>query len=409
MNQEIYDQYPVNKATRDINTIFPRCDIHYKYTCNVCRENIHFNGIAWCTDCKAFTCIHCSEPHIVKKKFFIFNYYYELKCHKCGNYIQTLDYAEYNMTHPYQIGDIRPSNVNIWINIGFKANVIKKNYSGAQYIRNLITSDKIEKVDDLKDLSPKDIWDINAERWGKDWPETGDFNHQYVILPIVYKFLELNTPSKILDVACGSGNVSRYLAKLGNEVAGVDLSSKMLGYAQSKELEFNMGIKYYQISADRLTEIFEINTFDKVVCNMALMDMDNLEKILIEINTVLKNNGIFVFSILHPCFSFPTMHTIKIPKDSERNEDKIWVLDNYFDTRPTLVYSKDFPAPLLYFPRTLSTYLNSIYKAGFIIEKTSEPIPDTDLVSRFPRQMYMEMDRRPVFMIFKLRKKLNIF
>lgn len=42
-------------------------------------------------------------------------------------------------------------------------------------------------------------------------------------------------PHTILDVACGTGNVSEILAKRGFEVVGVDISAEMIEIAQSKK------------------------------------------------------------------------------------------------------------------------------------------------------------------------------
>jgi 2-polyprenyl-3-methyl-5-hydroxy-6-metoxy-1,4-benzoquinol methylase len=38
---------------------------------------------------------------------------------------------------------------------------------------------------------------------------------------------------RVLDIACGQGRMSRYLARLGADVAGVDISAAMLGKARA--------------------------------------------------------------------------------------------------------------------------------------------------------------------------------
>ena len=42
------------------------------------------------------------------------------------------------------------------------------------------------------------------------------------------------TGERVLDIACGQGRMSRYLARLGAEVTGVDISSAMLGKARTQ-------------------------------------------------------------------------------------------------------------------------------------------------------------------------------
>ena len=49
--------------------------------------------------------------------------------------------------------------------------------------------------------------------------------------------LHLHPKSKILDLACGKGRHSRYLASLGYDVTGIDLSSQSIMYAKKFEKE----------------------------------------------------------------------------------------------------------------------------------------------------------------------------
>ncbi len=49
---------------------------------------------------------------------------------------------------------------------------------------------------------------------------------------------------KILDIGCGSGISSRYLAKRGAKVTGVDNSSEMLELAKTEEDKSPLGIRY---------------------------------------------------------------------------------------------------------------------------------------------------------------------
>jgi len=41
------------------------------------------------------------------------------------------------------------------------------------------------------------------------------------------------TGERVLDIACGQGRMSRYLARLGADVVGVDISAAMLGKARA--------------------------------------------------------------------------------------------------------------------------------------------------------------------------------
>ena len=123
---------------------------------------------------------------------------------------------------------------------------------------------------------------------------------------------------------------------------------------------------------------------------------------------MLKENGIFVFSISHPAFSFPACTGIKIPEDSQRNEDRIRIILNYFDERPT-VYSYGNLPPMsmqsLAFQRPISSYLNELVKNNLLLIEMSEPKVSEELVNKFPRNAYFDDENRPEFLIAKTIKK----
>ena len=115
---KIAQDYPQNFATQDVDSFTPRCLLHWQFECNNCEKTTHFNGIAWCSECKIFTCLRCSNEQMVKQEFLFYDYYYNIPCHKCGALNPALDFAEFDGIHPYQIGDLAPKeNIVIWMPI----------------------------------------------------------------------------------------------------------------------------------------------------------------------------------------------------------------------------------------------------------------------------------------------------
>ena len=84
---------------------------------------------------------------------------------------------------------------------------------------------------------------------------------------------------RLCDLACGQGKATRYLADHGAHVVGVDVSAKMLEIAGRYESARPRGIIYVQADVER-PDALAGETFDGVVCNMALMDVPNLEPAL---------------------------------------------------------------------------------------------------------------------------------
>ena len=62
-----------------------------------------------------------------------------------------------------------------------------------------------------------------------------------------------------------------------------------------------LGITYHVADAAHL-EMLEEGTFDLVVCDMALMDIENAAGAIQEVALMLQPKGRFVASLSHPCF-----------------------------------------------------------------------------------------------------------
>jgi SAM-dependent methyltransferase len=405
---QVTAEYPINSASKDVNSFTPRCYLHWEFECDKCGRSTHFNGIAWCSDCNQFTCVSCSEEKMVKKEFLTYDYYYNIPCDKCGKYNPALDYAEFEGTHPFQIGDLQPEeNIIVWMPIHkdkLQPQEFPHRACGLERILSLGKSPRFVRVDSLDEHTPKSVWDALASKWIS--PETeGEYHHTHLILPNLYEMLDAQKDEKILDVACGEGTVVRYLAKLGAKITGIDIS-KMIDRAIKREKKDKLGIQLVKLNAEELISKFESDSFDKVVCNMALMDIENFKVVIKNIAHVLKENGIFVFSITHPAYAWPASKTLYIPDGSKRNEDRVRVLLNYFDERPTLIYYWDVPA--LHFQRPISTYINELVKNDLEILEMREPKASEELVERYPRNAYLDNDIMAEFLHIKVKKKSKV-
>jgi ubiquinone/menaquinone biosynthesis C-methylase UbiE len=402
---KIVKDYPINTASNDETSFTPRCSLHWKYQCNKCGELRHFNGIAWCPDCKTFTCLGCVDEKMVRKEFLIYDYYYTIPCGTCGKCNPALDFAEYDGIHPFQSGDLQPEYIiALWVSTStndIESQEFPHKAWGLQRVLSLGWYGQWQRLESLNGHSIKSLWDAAAHTWVSFVGEDGDYHHKYKILPEVYRLLDAQEDETILDVACGEGNVARHLAKNGAKVTGIDIS-KLLDFAIKREEQETLGIRYLTLNAEKLTDKFDKASFDKIVCNMALMDIEDYKTTIQQISVVLKENGIFVFSILHPAFAWPACTTLKIPGDSQRNEDKIRVVMDYFDERPTLI---DYYYETVSFNRPISAYLNELVKNNLALREMSEPKASEELVKQFPRHAYQDDDLKPDFLIVKTIKK----
>jgi hypothetical protein len=107
--------------------------------------------------------------------------------------------------------------------------------------------------------------------------------------------------------------------------------------------------------------------------------MPNLRQALRALSTLLKPDGILIFSITHPCF-WNIYRKDESPKqfDYWRSHAVMAPFRITFDQSP-------LPGPTTYFHRPLSEYLLSVRRIGFDLENLVEPRPHRNLPNDYRR------------------------
>ena len=102
---------------------------------------------------------------------------------------------------------------------------------------------------------------------------------------IVYKLSMQNGPSKIIDIATGTGDIALCFAKDNVQVVGVDNASMMLDLANKKSMGLS-NIRFQLEDAENMS--FDDNTFDVATIGFGVRNFENLEQGLSEIKRVLR-------------------------------------------------------------------------------------------------------------------------
>lgn len=98
---------------------------------------------------------------------------------------------------------------------------------------------------------------------------------------------------KVLDIGCGLGTLSLFLARLGACVAGIDLSKQMVTRCQARSDLVKIMAHFIRGDAELLP--FKDGSFDLVVGSRTLHHLPNLSGFLIELDRVLADGGKAVF------------------------------------------------------------------------------------------------------------------
>ncbi len=200
---------------------------------------------------------------------------------------------------------------------------------------------------------------------------------------------------RVLDLGCGFGWHCRYAVENGaKSVIGVDISQKMLNEAKSQTTYEN--IKYICMPIEDID--FPDNSFEVVISSLALHYIQSYEDVLNKINKCLSKGGDFVFSVEHPIF------TAQGPQDwyyDDKGSILHWPVDHYFTEGARK--AKFLGEEVIKYHRTLTTYLNSLAKAGFEITGVVEPKPAENLLYTVPGML--DELRRPMILLVSARKK----
>jgi len=104
--------------------------------------------------------------------------------------------------------------------------------------------------------------------------------------------------SLILDLACGTGNMTLLLAEMGFDMIGVDISADMLAQAQKKAYEAGCGVLF--LSQD-MRKLDLYGTVDAVVCVCDgmnyILDATELAAVFARLHLFLNPGGVFIFDM----------------------------------------------------------------------------------------------------------------
>ena len=176
---------------------------------------------------------------------------------------------------------------------------------------------------------------------------------------------------KVLDLCCGEGHLARMLADRDAFVTGVDLSEVNLGAARRAGGVMANPDFVADDAQSLATQTGQ--SFDIVVCKMALMDIPDVDAVFAAVHRVLRPRGRFLAALLHPCFETP----FRVPHSSiecdEEGRFKSRRVQRYFDEGLWHSGGDGVRGHVGAHHRKLSTYVNSLLNNSFQLVRLEEP------------------------------------
>jgi SAM-dependent methyltransferase len=238
-----------------------------------------------------------------------------------------------------------------------------------------------------------ELWERHADWWIEGFTDGVDPEYEEQILPLAAA--ELQGATRVLDIGCGDGQVSRLAARLGADVVGVDPTWNCVSVAAAR----GGGPVFARAGAAALP--FPDATFDAVIACLVFEHIREVDAAIAEVARVLQPGGRFCFFLNHPLLQTPNSGWI---------DDQI--LDppeQYWRIGPYLVehesdeeVEKDVFIPFIH--RPLSRYVNTLAENGLLVERMLEPAPPDGFLARateyleaatIPRLLYLRTRKQP--------------
>ena len=182
---------------------------------------------------------------------------------------------------------------------------------------------------------------------------------------------------RMLEICCGSGHSLVYNSNKGaEELWGIDISQKQLENAAKLLAEKGCSANLICAKMEDESDIPK-DYFDYVYSIYGIGWTTDLQGTFNKIASYLKKDGIFIFSWHH------TLNYCIAWSCDERREvfddDKLVMTKSYFDESYFKMPVDD--SEIILCNRKMSTYINALSKAGFVIEQLVEETDKTSLES----------------------------
>jgi ubiquinone/menaquinone biosynthesis C-methylase UbiE len=196
----------------------------------------------------------------------------------------------------------------------------------------------------------------------------------YPVLEVAHTFVlesagELSG-CRLLDLGCGTGELTRRLAQAGADVTGIDESPAMLRLANQGT---GAGVRFVEGDIQSPSKLPDAS-WDLVVASLCLIDLPDPAAVFAVAARVLVVGGRMIWTVIHPCFGSPHAE----PHADRSGALRERVVREYAQTWWQSARLGTVRGEVGAFHRPLSDYLNSFLGAGFRIDQVAEPVVPGD-------------------------------
>ncbi|MBI2356827.1 class I SAM-dependent methyltransferase [Candidatus Dojkabacteria bacterium] len=244
-------------------------------------------------------------------------------------------------------------------------------------------------------------WNRVHKWYSKKVGDGGHYFHEHVILPNVKRILNTDNQSKILDIACGDGVLSRYMDQYSGYL-GFDIAEGLISEAKRKNSKENTEF-VVQNAGTLFTPDSSDYTHATVI--LALQNIESYRNVFINAFNHLGESGMLVLVINHPYFRIPKSTSWEVDPSTRFQYRRV---SRYLsphkiriDMNPGSTFSKEFTYS---YHVPLSNYIEALNEVGFVTLNIEEWVSDKVSVGAAAVQENFARNEFPLFMCIVCRK-----
>lgn len=207
--------------------------------------------------------------------------------------------------------------------------------------------------------------------WYDGWVgDHGSIYHQELAIPAVMDLLQPREGEAILDVGGGQGVLAPYLVEAGAGVTVVDASARLISAAKRRHTRLR-GARFMVGDARHLAAVagLEAGAHDAATFLLSIQDMDSLDGVVRGLNWALAPSARVVLLMTHPAFRQPRHSGWGFDEGRKLTYRRI---DGYLSEMAVPMKSLGGGSPTRSFHRPISSYVNSLADAGFLVDAMHE-------------------------------------
>jgi 2-polyprenyl-3-methyl-5-hydroxy-6-metoxy-1,4-benzoquinol methylase len=178
----------------------------------------------------------------------------------------------------------------------------------------------------------------------------------------------------IIDAGCGVGVLSDLIAGKAKSIVGVDPSSASINIAKE---HFGAEVRFVTSTLESYARR-TVPQASVIIANMVLMDVLDLNSFLNAAFALLRPNGSLIFSVTHPFF-WPEYYGYASQKWFRYDHEAIVESPFRISSQP------DCRLNSTHVHRPLSSYIEALFEAGFVVELLREPVPSPQISKMYPK------------------------